>query len=362
MSEVHQAFQIFSTQVLQGDSGIFFSDRRINEHSKFYMGTGDYDLVSFADDIYPKYSVFDWKGEQSYHYAFEHNYTNGELDLTPSQEIDLSSDLDEILKWVMPNKVATQWQEKIEKVIAAQKNGEAWVLNLAHDFVSGMYEETTNIKEICCQLFWRFLQIDKGHCACLVFTNEQIFCSFSPELFIRQEKDVLITSPIKGTGTIEYLRNSKKEESELDMVTDLLRNDLGQVCNLVEVIERRFLRAEKNFYSARSLIQATLATTFTQAYPQLLPAGSISGAPKQRVVEIIESLENFDRGFYTGTMGVQLSPDDSVWNILIRTLFIDPAERTWSFPVGVGVTAESDPLAEWQETLEKVSLLTDLQS
>ena len=179
-----------------------------------------------------------------------------------------------------------------------------------------------------------FLQIETAHCACLVLTNEQIFCSFSPELFIRQENEVLITSPIKGTGSVEYLNTSKKEESELDMVTDLLRNDLGQVCDCVEVLERRFLRAEKNFYSARSLIEARFSEPFVRAYPKLLPAGSISGAPKKRVVEIIESLEDFNRGFYTGTMGVQVSPNHSVWNILIRTIFIDPREKTWSFPVG----------------------------
>ena len=286
--------------------------------------------------------------------------------MLPTIDSEISEILGEVLgsvfKWAIDAEKAKAWQGKVEKVMEAQNKGEAWVLNLAHNFVSGSYEQSLDIKKILCQLFWRFLQIETSHCACLIITNEQIFCSFSPELFIRQKDNLLITAPIKGTGTIEYLNSSKKEESELDMVTDLLRNDLGRVCESVVVRARRFLRPEKNFYSARSLIEGQLSVPFVEAYPVLLPAGSISGAPKNRVIEIIESLEDFKRGFYTGTMGVQLSPEHSVWNILIRTIFINPIDHTWSFPVGVGITAESDPMAEWQETLEKVSLLTDLQS
>ena len=147
------------------------------------------------------------------------------------------------------------------------------------------------------------------------------------------------------------------------MVTDLLRNDLGRICQEIKVLSSRFLVAEKNFHSARSLIYGSYEGALKQSdYHRLLPAGSISGAPKNRVVEIIESLEDFNRGFYTGTMGVQISPTESVWNILIRTIFVNRETNTWSFPIGVGLTAESDPQAEWAETWQKARLLTDLTS
>lgn len=353
------AFLRFSAKVLAGEPGIFFSEYSTDGRTSFYFGTGDYDLVSFDDSIYPKFSVTSWQGTENLNYAFKDTWGNDFDPLQPSADLE-SLNFSEIFDFEITESEAKDWIDKVNTVIDLQKAGEAWVLNLAHDHVSGRFDGEIDIRATLCGLFYQFLKLGKDHCAGLIITNEQIICSMSPELFIQKDKRDLLTRPIKGTGTQEYLNNSVKEKSELDMITDLLRNDLGQICERVEVVRERFLVAEKHFYSARSEITGVCEGLDWAAYHKLLPAGSISGAPKKRVCEIIKSLEAFDRDYYTGTFGVQVSPDQAIYNILIRTLFVNLETHSWSFPLGVGITAESDPEAEWQETLDKAKLLTDL--
>ena len=86
-----------------------------------------------------------------------------------------------------------------------------------------------------------------------------------------------------------------------------------------------------------------------------MQAGSISGAAKDRVVGKSFEVESFDRGFYTGTFGIKFAPDRAVWNVLIRTLFLEG--NCWRFPVGAGITYQSDPVSEWKETLAKAANL-----
>jgi para-aminobenzoate synthetase component 1 len=183
----------------------------------------------------------------------------------------------------------------------------------------------------------------------------------SPETFLVQSENQLKTYPIKGTGTKDFLEHSEKEISELHMITDLMRNDLGKICNKVWLERERYLTEEAGFYHARAEVCGTLAQSALswKDYKELLPAGSISGAPKARVLKLLKTAESFDRGFYTGTFGVRLSPQKSIFNILIRTLFIDAVQNTWNFPVGAGITIESDPKSEWQETLQKAQILKD---
>lgn len=359
LDKTASAFEFFSQAIMGGESGAFFSDYSPHRQAEFYMGFGDYNLLDFAVDKFPIFSVLDWLGENEFHYDFA-QYFDHDHDIPVVSVVDLAGEFKEFGFSVQTDQ-AEDWQSQVRAVIAKQTAGEAWVLNLAHDHAGGSFNDLEALKKSLLRLFRDFLKLNKAHSAGLVMTNEQIFCSMSPELFIRQKGGQILTSPIKGTGTIEYLETSAKERSELDMVTDLLRNDLGQICNSVKVLNERFLVAEKNFFSARSLITGAYKGALKpDDYRRLLPAGSISGAPKARVVEIIQSLESFDRGFYTGTFGVRRNALDSIWNILIRTVFVDVANQRWSFPVGVGITAESDPIAEWNETWQKAQLLTDL--
>ena len=341
MSAVLESFEHFAAQTSQGSPGVFYNVRRQDLPDAFYGGVGSYELVSFDTPKYPKFVTTSWDGLSSFGYHFSDNFNH--LDLPSSQnKIDFGAL--ESLEYELDTSRGSDWQDKVESAIKKQKAGEAWVINIAHDYLNGCFEDRREFILQLLKLFYSFLQVDRDHTAGIVITNEQIICSMSPEMFITERDNQLITEPIKGTGDLDYLENSTKEIAELDMITDLMRNDLGQICHDVQVLDRRSLVREKNFYSARSKVVGQLATQLSEAdFKCLLPAGSISGAPKRRVVEIIEELEEFERGFYTGTLGVQLGSGHSIYNIMIRTIFADLRDKTWSYPVGVGITADSGP-------------------
>ena len=247
------AFTRFAEKIMTGEPGIFFSHVGADASLQFYFGTGDYDRVDFDASVYPKFCVTDWQGDKNINYFFEDIWSNDFDPLLPAADLE-AIDISNVFNFEISEEIAADWIKKVLKVIGFQRSGDAWVLNLAHDYVSGELSEGVDIRAICCVLFYRFLKLDVAHCAGLIITNEQIICSMSPELFLQKEKQELMTRPIKGTGTEHYLNTSEKEKSELDMITDLLRNDLGQICSAVSVRKDRFLVAEKNFYSARSEI------------------------------------------------------------------------------------------------------------
>ncbi len=190
--------------------------------------------------------------------------------------------------------------------------------------------------------------------------------SSSPELFLRASGDHVITRPIKGTrprskdpaedALLTYeLQSSPKELAELVMITDLLRNDLGRVCQYGTVHVPELARLERFTHVQHlvSTIEGHLHPSHTHfsALASMFPGGSVTGAPKFRAMEIIDALEPHDRGAYTGSAGYLGFNRESQMNILIRTALCAEGEVT--FHVGSGIVADSDPNAEYEETLTK---------
>ncbi len=347
----HQkAFLTFARAIREGEEGVFFSCNDPLVGKKWYFGFGQKTVVDFEHSS-PVFSCADFLGKNIHSLTFEHFYDSD----TTLQEAMLPNFVDLELSFLENSKQEDNFLSKVKKLQSAQQSGEAWVVNLAEDFGVSIDEEISNV-EVFLSLFWNFLKLNKTHCGGVWLTKEQKFCSFSPEIFCHQKESVLSTFPIKGTGTKSYLESSQKEISELAMVTDLMRNDLGKICERVLVRDERFLRKESGFYHARSLIEGELPRPLDlNQYKALLPAGSISGAPKKRVIELIEGAEDFDRKFFTGTFGVKQN-NEGLFNILIRTLFID-VNGNYHFPVGAGITVESDPEEEWKELLAKRAIL-----
>jgi anthranilate/para-aminobenzoate synthase component I len=192
--------------------------------------------------------------------------------------------------------------------------------------------------------------------------------SSSPELFLKFSGRSIQTRPIKGTRPRRAdmhadernafdLITSPKEISELVMITDLERNDLGQFCEWgsVEVSELLKLERHEQVFHLVSTVQGRMRTKVdpVTALRCCFPGGSITGAPKRRAKEVISELEDIDRGLYTGAAGWFGSSGESVFNILIRTVIVD--ESSAHFHVGAGVVADSSPIAEWQETWDKAA-------
>lgn len=206
------------------------------------------------------------------------------------------------------------------------------------------------------------------HAACLNLDGTTIM-SASPELFLKMDGRTITTRPIKGTRprfpddpardvqSARDLLACEKERAELLMITDLERNDLGQVCEFGSVQTPDLWRVESfaQVYHLVSTVTGTLRSEIShaEAFRACFPGGSISGAPKKRALEIIAELETHPRGIYTGAIGYFGFDGTSQWNIAIRTAVQRGDEI--SFHAGSGIVADSIPDREWEETLHKAS-------
>ncbi|WP_308300953.1 MULTISPECIES: aminodeoxychorismate synthase component I [unclassified Crossiella] len=195
--------------------------------------------------------------------------------------------------------------------------------------------------------------------------------SFSPELFLARHGRTVRSSPIKGTlprrgpedeGNAARLRRSAKDVAENVMIVDLVRNDLGRVCvpGSVTVPELLVVRPAPGVWHLVSTVQGELRPEVDDAVllAATFPPGSVTGAPKVRALEIIADLEDQPRQVYCGALGLASPVAGMELNVAIRTLEIQGGELRLG--VGGGITADSDPRAEWQECLAKAAPLERL--
>ncbi|MEV5719466.1 aminodeoxychorismate synthase component I [Amycolatopsis mediterranei] len=195
--------------------------------------------------------------------------------------------------------------------------------------------------------------------------------SFSPELFLARHGRSVRSTPIKGTlprrgpeddGNAALLRQSTKDVAENVMITDLVRNDLGRVCEVGSVTVPSLLevRPAPGVWHLDSTVTGVLRPPVSDAdlLSATFPPGSVTGAPKIRALDLIASLESCGRGVYTGAIGLVSPVAGLELNVAIRTFEI--AGDSIALGVGGGITADSDPEAEWQECLHKAAPLEHL--
>jgi para-aminobenzoate synthetase component 1 len=190
--------------------------------------------------------------------------------------------------------------------------------------------------------------------------------SVSPELFLCKRGRDVLTRPIKGTrprtrdpvldrAYREQLLASEKDAAELAMIVDLHRNDLGRVCDFgsVRVQHARRLETHPTVFHTVADVSGRLrpGCDGLDLLRACFPAGSISGVPKIRALEIIDELEPVARGVYTGTVGVLGLGGQMTFNVAIRTLQFCGQNAT--LYVGGGIVADSEPAEEYEETLAK---------
>jgi para-aminobenzoate synthetase component I len=190
--------------------------------------------------------------------------------------------------------------------------------------------------------------------------------SMSPERFLQVCRGVVRTHPIKGTRRVTAspeadlyasadLEASEKDRAENVMIVDLLRNDLARVCTAESVRVEALCRLERYRYVQHlvSVVSGRLRPSLgaIDALEAAIPGGSISGAPKHRACEIISAVEQVSRGCYCGSLGYVGFDGTADFNLLIRTLVVAPGSI--AFAAGGGITAASDPAAEYAESLAK---------
>ena len=201
------------------------------------------------------------------------------------------------------------------------------------------------------------------------FQNEdENFVCFSPEKFVQINDDKIFTYPMKGTidssipNAKEKILANKKEMAEHTMVVDLLRNDLGIVASNVRVDDFRYIdeinAGDKKLLQVSSKISAKLESNWYEKvgdiFISILPAGSISGTPKRKTVEILEEIEAYERGFYTGIFGYFDGKELQSF-VLIRFIQEDINGNKY-YKSGGGITCDSDVFEEYQELIDKVYL------
>lgn len=246
----------------------------------------------------------------------------------------------------------TSYLEKFENVQRRLSYGDSFLVNLTSET---SIETNASLKDI----------FDYAHANYKLLVEDQ-FVVFSPECFIQIRDNQIYSYPMKGTSSAENqgpesLQNNPKEQAEHATIVDLIRNDLSQVAFPVQVEKYKYLEEikthEGNLWQMSSIISGkiipTLQGKFGQILQALLPAGSITGAPKPATMKIIQQTENYQRGFYTGIMG-EFDGKNLDTGVLIR--FIEQRETQKIFKSGGGITVYSDPRKEYEELIQKVYL------
>jgi len=197
----------------------------------------------------------------------------------------------------------------------------------------------------------------------LLYHNQ--FLVFSPEIFVRISEGKIRSFPMKGTidasvpDAENLLLADEKEEAEHNTIIDLIRNDLSKVADDVRVTRHRYIDRIKTGNGELLQMSSEITGNLMIGYEKklgeiiagLLPAGSVTGAPKKETINIIRKCENYNRGWYTGVFGVF---DGTTLDSGVMIRFIERADNKLFFKSGGGITFMSDPVKEYEELISKV--------
>jgi para-aminobenzoate synthetase component 1 len=245
------------------------------------------------------------------------------------------------------------YKKTLEQILEEIRSGNTYLLNLTF---KTPIETNLSLREIFIYARAKFK---------LYFKDE--FICFSPERFVEIEGDTIATYPMKGTidanlpNAKEQILTNEKEMAEHVMIVDLMRNDLGIIGEDVKVEEFRYIdeirAGDKKLLQVSSKITAKLPNNWSERLgtllEQVLPAGSISGTPKRSTLEIIDRIEDYERGFYTGVFGI-FDGESFRSSVMIR--FIDKKDNQLFYKSGGGITIDSEAQSEYAELVDKVYL------
>jgi len=246
-----------------------------------------------------------------------------------------------------------EYKKKFDYVIEKIRSGETYLLNLTQATPINTHLSLTEIYHNA-NAPYKLRYKDK-------------FVCFSPEKFIEIEDSTIHTYPMKGTidASLENaeheILSNKKEMAEHLMIVDLLRNDLSIIANDVKVLDYRYLNTieagSKKLIQVSSHISGNVSPNWQDRIGDilkaLLPAGSISGTPKKSTLRIIEDVEKYDRGFFSGVFGIF---DGNSFKSAVMIRFIQQIDDKMMYKSGGGITLDSNAKDEYDELLDKVYL------
>jgi len=243
-----------------------------------------------------------------------------------------------------------EYKNKFDTIIEEIKRGNSYLLNLT---APTEVETDATLEEIFHKATAPFK---------IKFKN--LFVSFSPERFVKIENNRIYTYPMKGTidasipNAEQIILDNQKELAEHTMVVDLLRNDLGMIAKNIRVTKFRFIdkirAGDKELLQVSSEIVGDMDSNWIENWEtiirKILPAGSVTGTPKRKTVEILKRVENYERGFYTGIFGIV----DEKRGFLDSAVIIRYIEKGGIYKSGGGITLDSDVEKEYKELIDKV--------
>jgi len=255
---------------------------------------------------------------------------------------------------------------KVDKMLQHIHRGDIYEANFCQEF----YAENTKLDPI--RTFKKLNEISEAPFATFLKLKDKYLISATPERYLQKQGSKIISQPIKGTAKRssnskednqlkDLLSKDTKERAENVMIVDLVRNDLSKSAKKgsVMVEELCMVYSYKQVHQMVSTVSSQVDTTknVVDLIKDTFPMGSMTGAPKVSAMKIIEDLESFKRGLYSGAVGYFTPENDFDFNVVIRSILYNEAEQYVSYAVGGAITAKATPALEYEECLLKAKAM-----
>jgi para-aminobenzoate synthetase component I len=263
-------------------------------------------------------------------------------------------------------------EEYIDTIKQLQKHivrGDCYEINFCMDF----FAEEAVINPL--QVYRKLSSISPNPFSALYRVNDKYLICASPERFLKKSGNKILSQPIKGTSkrvsedkqedmkSKNELFVSAKDRSENVMVVDMVRNDLSKICEegTVKTDELYGIYSFPQVHQMISTVSGSLKKniSFKEIISAVFPMGSMTGAPKRRVMKLIEQYEKTKRGIFSGALGYLNPAGDFDFNVVIRSIMYNASDKYLSFQAGSGITFYSDAEKEWEECLLKAAAMKD---
>lgn len=255
--------------------------------------------------------------------------------------------------------------EKIRQLKEHLHRGDCYEINFCQEF----YAENAYIDPF--QVHQQLMEISPNPFSAFYRLKDKYVICASPERFLSKKGSRIYSQPIKGTirrnkedvtedaVLKNQLQQNQKERSENVMVVDMVRSDLGKICDSVKVEELFGIYTYPQVHQMISTISGELKKdiSFSKIIEATFPMGSMTGAPKYRVMQLIDQYEESSRGIFSGSVGYITPTGDFDFNVVIRSIMYNSTTKYLSYKVGSGITIYCDAESEWEECLLKAEAI-----
>jgi para-aminobenzoate synthetase component 1 len=347
-----------------------------NEHNEWLFGHFGYDLKNETEQLNSK--NFDGIGFADLHFFVpeivlqlsEKQVTifcnDGAEEIFNTIESLIVGEENQQSSFTIQNRIAQEdYIAVIKKIQQHILRGDCYELNFCQEF----FAQPAGINPLF--VYQRLTELSPNPFSALYKVDDKYCIGASPERYLKKKGNKIFSQPIKGTSSRnldnkkldeenkQHLLNSNKEKSENVMVVDLVRNDLSKICKeaTVKVDELFGIYSFPQVHQMISTISGEIKEDihWVDAIKATFPMGSMTGAPKKRVMELIEEYEQTKRGLFSGSIGYINPGGDFDFNVVIRSILYNAAEKYVSFQTGSAITFYSDALEEYNECLLKAA-------